>query len=257
VDIHTGGLEILDTLTDEWRELLQQVAADDLYSRPEWLVAHLRAYSPKAKMAALTLRQHGILGAIFPLVLEKGTFGGLPARKLRMPLSVPGACNELMMAPDMDQVTALRAIWDELGRLTLRKFQKADPAVLQRFYELEASGWKGQEKSAILCDPRSQRFFDNVAKEAEILGYLALYFLELDGNAISAHFGLNYRGCYYAPKIAYDEKYRQYRVGHLIVSKILRDCAKDGNLGIRHGSPGRVENGMDQKITHQDLPVHF
>jgi len=301
LDVQTGGLELLDSLADEWRELLQEVSADDLYSRPEWVLAHLRAYSPKAKIIVLTLRQHGALRGILPLVLEKGTFGGLPAQKLRMPLSMPGASNELVIAPDMNQETALHAMWDglksfsgwhvlelpsvyentvmehmsqlaqsegyhtgqwaltpipwltlaerdieklppsstlrsrlrqgerrlnELGQLSLRKFETADPAVLQRFYELEASGWKGQAKSAILCDPRSHQFFNYVARESEAFHYLMFYFLELDGKVISAHFGMNYRGRYYAPKIAYDENYRQYRVGHLILSKILRDCDK-------------------------------
>jgi CelD/BcsL family acetyltransferase involved in cellulose biosynthesis len=117
---------------------------------------------------------------------------------------------------------------NELGQVSLHKFETADPATLQRFYELEASGWKGKAKTAILCDPRSYQFFNDVARDGEAFGYLVFYFLELDGKVISAHFGVNYRGRYYAPKIAYDENYRQYRVGHLILSKILRDCTKQG-----------------------------
>jgi CelD/BcsL family acetyltransferase involved in cellulose biosynthesis len=39
---------------------------------------------------------------------------------------------------------------------------------------------------------------------------------------------MSYRGRYYAPKIAYDEAYREYRVGHLILGKIMRDCAEQG-----------------------------
>jgi CelD/BcsL family acetyltransferase involved in cellulose biosynthesis len=267
------------------------------------MLAHLRAYSPKANVVALSLRQSGNLSLLVPLVAENGIFSGLPARKLRFPLSMPGACSELLMAPDINQEGALDAVWEALkslpdwdvlelpsvyektvmerlsrlaqregyhtgqwalpplpwitltgrdieklppsstlrsrlrqgerrlndvGTLSLHTFHRADSGVLQRFYDLEASGWKGQEKSAILCDPRSHQFFSEVAQESEKFGYLVFYFLELDGKLIAAHFGLNYRARYYAPKIAYDENYRQYRVGHLILSKIMRECAKQG-----------------------------
>ena len=303
MEIETGGLETFERLADEWRDLLQKVSSDDLYSRPEWMLAHLRAYSPNVRALALTLRRSGSLRVLVPLVRQRGSFSGLPARKIRLPLSVPGACNELVMAPDVDQDASLRAVWqalkslpgwdvlelpsvyentaimalsrlaqsegyptgqwplppipwltlagrdtaklppsstlrsrlrqaerklNELGSLKLQMFERADPAVLQRFYDLEASGWKGKEKSAILSDPRSLQFFNEVAQQAEKFHYLMIYFLELNGKLISAHFGMKYRGRYYAPKIAYDEAYREYRVGHLILSKIMGECSQFG-----------------------------
>jgi CelD/BcsL family acetyltransferase involved in cellulose biosynthesis len=301
--VERGGLEIIDRLADEWRDLLQRTSGDDPYSRPEWMLAHLRAYSAKANVVALSLRQSGNLSLVVPLLAENGTFSGIPARKLRIPLSMPGACSDLVMAPDINPEDAVHAVWEglkslpdwdvlelpsvyentvmerlthlaqkegyhtgqwalpplpwitltgrdieklppsstlrsrlrqgerklnELGNLSLHTFTRADSGVLQRFYDLEASGWKGQEKSAILCDPRSHQFFNEVAQQSEKFGYLVFYFLELDGKLIAAHFSLTYRQRYYAPKIAYDEDYRQYRVGHLILSKIMHECAKQG-----------------------------
>jgi CelD/BcsL family acetyltransferase involved in cellulose biosynthesis len=303
MDVETGGLEIFDRLADEWRDLLQKVSGDDPYSRPEWILANLRAYSPNARIAALTLRRGRDLSVVFPLILEKGPFSGLPVRKLCMPLAMPGARTELLFTPEVGEEAALGAVWEtlksfpgwdvlelpsvyeatpiarlsqlaqiegyqtgqwalppipcltlagceiaklppsstlrsrlrqaerrlnELGNLSLKSFERADAAVIRRFYDLEAGGWKGKEKSAILSDARTLQFFDEVAREAERFGYLRLYYLELNGKLISAHFGMNYRDRYYAPKIAYDEAYREYRVGHLILSKIMRDCAQQG-----------------------------
>jgi CelD/BcsL family acetyltransferase involved in cellulose biosynthesis len=87
---------------------------------------------------------------------------------------------------------------------------------------------KARKKSAILSDPCSLQFFDEAAREAQRFGYLRLYYLELNGKLISAHFGLSYEGRYYAPKIAYDAAYREYRAGHLILRKIMTDCAQQG-----------------------------
>ncbi|HEV2304692.1 MAG TPA: GNAT family N-acetyltransferase [Candidatus Acidoferrales bacterium] len=308
MDLQKGGLDVLAGLRAEWQELLQGLSDDDPYSRPEWILAYLRAYSPAAKVISLTAREGGALAAVLPLTLENATFSGLPARKLRVPLPMPGATAELVLAPGVDQDGAVRAFWESLkrlpgwdvlelpsvyegtpaerlcrlaesdgfrtgslgmppmpyiplggepgkgrdteklppsatlrsrlrqaerrlsaqGDLRLRRFEKADPNLLQRFYELEAGGWKGKEKSAILNDPRSRQFFSEAAFEAGKLNYLSFYTLELDGRLLSAHFGLIYKGRYYAPKIGYDEGYRQYRPGHLIVREILRDCAQRG-----------------------------
>src|SRR5260370_29134078 len=117
MDVETGGLEVLERLADEWRRLLEQVTGDDLYSRPEWVLAHLRAYSPDARISALTLRHSGDLKVLLPLVWETGSLSGLPARKICMPLSVPGACNEAVTAPDMDSVESLKALWDAVKSL--------------------------------------------------------------------------------------------------------------------------------------------
>jgi CelD/BcsL family acetyltransferase involved in cellulose biosynthesis len=115
-----------------------------------------------------------------------------------------------------------------LGTVRLRRTDKATPEEIQRFYEMESSGRKGQGSGAILSDPSRQQFFDEVIKEAQRFNYLCLYNLELDGRSIAAHIGFTYRGRYWAAKSAYDEKYRDYAPGHVIVKAILRDLVERG-----------------------------
>lgn len=110
----------------------------------------------------------------------------------------------------------------------LQRVEKADSQSLRRFYELEASGWKGGEHTAVQSHVDTQRFYDEIALAAERFGYLALYFLEIDGSTVAAHLGLNYHGRYLVPKCAYDERYRELAPGHLIVNSILQDCAERG-----------------------------
>ncbi len=97
-----------------------------------------------------------------------------------------------------------------------------------RFYALEASGWKGREESAIANDPTRLRFFNELARAAAQYGYLTLCFLEHSGRAIAADFGLTYSNRYSAPKCAYDDQYKQYGPGHLLVNAVLGDCAARG-----------------------------
>jgi CelD/BcsL family acetyltransferase involved in cellulose biosynthesis len=313
VETLTGGLELFTQLGDEWREFLGRVQNDSPYWRPEWILAALRAYSPHAKVVVVTVRRRGCLCAILPLLEERGKFAGLPARKLRAPLTtvgvgidIPCAVSESNLPAGREEAIALiwnalkaRKHWDvlelpsvlegaaverlsalaekdghpsgnwtipliaffaipqgptakkdlekyprhpklrskvrqretklaALGSVRLLRTEKNGANDLQRFYDMEASGWKGKEKSAIISDPRSHQFFDEVTREAEKSGHLCLYTLELDGKAIAAHIGFNYRGRYWAAKSTYDENYRDYAPGHLIVKAILQDCSERG-----------------------------
>jgi CelD/BcsL family acetyltransferase involved in cellulose biosynthesis len=114
------------------------------------------------------------------------------------------------------------------GPLVLHQFAKADPAVLQRIYEVERSGWKGREGSAITCNPDTRQFYDEIAQEAARFGYLSLYLYTLNGRVVAAHFGLAHRGRYFLPKPAYDESYSQYSPGQLLMHAVLADCVRRG-----------------------------
>ena len=114
------------------------------------------------------------------------------------------------------------------GSLKLRRFDSADDGVLNEFFRLEASGWKGRRRSAIACSPATVRFYREIARAAAAAGYLALYFLECDGRYIAAHFGLEYRNRYYSAKVAYEDGFAAYSPGHVILAEILGDCLRRG-----------------------------
>ena len=117
---------------------------------------------------------------------------------------------------------------EEQGTLACKHFSAADPEALQRFYDLEASGWKGEEGTAIQCNPPTRQFYDLVAQAAARDGYLSLDFLELNGKPIAAHFGFNLRGHYFLAKAGYDEAYRRQGPGQLLVHEILSETPQRG-----------------------------
>ncbi|HET9837392.1 MAG TPA: GNAT family N-acetyltransferase [Candidatus Angelobacter sp.] len=117
---------------------------------------------------------------------------------------------------------------EEQGALSLKHFSTADPAALTRFYDLEASGWKGAEGTAIKCDPRTLAFYNSVAVAAAVHGYLSLDFLELNSKPIAAHFAFNFRGRYLLAKAAYDESFRRFGPGQLLVHSVLSETSGRG-----------------------------
>jgi CelD/BcsL family acetyltransferase involved in cellulose biosynthesis len=160
-----------------------------------------------------------------------GSWGTPPIAFLAIPQG-PNALKELGNYPRHPKLrskvknreTKLAAI----GTVRLTRLEKAHPQDIQQFYEMEAGGRKATSSGAILSDGSRQQFFDEVIKEVQAFNYFCLYRLELDGRPIAAHIGCTYRGRYWAAKSAYDEKYRDYAPGHVIVKAILRDCAQRG-----------------------------
>lgn len=116
----------------------------------------------------------------------------------------------------------------EGGAISFRRTERADPAWLERFYRLEASGWKGRRGTAIAADPRTRAFYDRIAAHAEAEGMLAFYSLERDGEPVAMHFGLVHGGRYFLPKPAYDEAFASCSPGQLLMEDVLTDCIDRG-----------------------------
>jgi len=140
----------------------------------------------------------------------------------------------------------------EQAPLRFYRLDTADADALERFYQLEASGWKGQVGSAILCKAETRRFYDEIAQSAARFGYFGLYMLEWKGQLLAAHFSLTYKDRCYSPVVAYNENFKEFAPGHLIVSEILQDC-------LARGISGYDVTGQDQewkmKWTTEARPV--
>lgn len=302
---HHGGVEILDRWAEPWRELCSEAVDDQPFYRPEWIAAHIRSFTPQAKVLLLTVAAGGRLELVLPLLEERAWFCGLPVRRLRAPVNghscrfdavrrrgmdghrtIEAAWNCLQKSPDWDFLefegvpvpgtlsslvdaakrdgfltgeivmspnpylpipsdpvalrelpvnkklrSQLRGIHHQMmekGELRLRCMNTADRDALQKFYALEAAGWKGASGTAIATSAPCRRFYDEIAHWAGSLGLLSIYRLEWNDQLLAAHFGLTYNGRYCSPKIAYDEAFGKWAPGHLIVGEILRDCAARG-----------------------------
>ncbi len=117
---------------------------------------------------------------------------------------------------------------EEIGPVQLRRIENADPAELDRFFALEASGWKGRNGTAILSDPAQDAFYVELARETAARGYFTLYSLECVGEPVAMQFGMTLNGRYHLPKVAFDETKAEFSPGHVLMQEIIRDCAERG-----------------------------
>ena len=113
-EVHHGGIELVERLAAEWRELCLESPGDEPFYHPEWIEAYLRAFAPSAKLRVITARAGGRLKAILPLTPSREYFSGLPARILRSPSNVHSCRSDLVRGAGASGDAAAMAIWNHL-----------------------------------------------------------------------------------------------------------------------------------------------
>jgi len=99
---------------------------------------------------------------------------------------------------------------------------------LEEVFAVEASGWKGRRGTAIASRAKTTRFYSDVASWAAQHGWLRLSFLRLDGRAIACDYAIAFDGAWYSLKSGYDEEYRRFGPGALLLHEQLRNCFESG-----------------------------
>jgi CelD/BcsL family acetyltransferase involved in cellulose biosynthesis len=122
---------------------------------------------------------------------------------------------------------------------------------------IEASGWKGEEHTAIVSEPKTERFYRAIARWARHEGWLRLVFLRVGTRPIAFHLALEQDRVYYLLKGGYDEAFRRYAPGKLLAQLTLRrafDNAFDRYEFLGGPEPWKLE-WADSVATLQNLRV--
>lgn len=308
LEVKTGGLELLEHLEGPWRQLALKANAVP-FLMPEWIRAHVQAFSPGDELIVIAVLQAGEPVAILPLVRKWVWFHGLHLCQLTGAANAHSVMFDVLCVPGASGEHAVRKIWPAIrplknwhvlqlpsiptdgaaqqileqaanegfatytdvdadspilhpqpgadGRLdpqfaTSSRFRHelrrgtrrlesllcakpelvrrvhANRAALERFYALEASGWKGSRGTAIQCSPETALYYRQITGIADALGCLNLHSLEKDGRMIAACLGLEVADRYYGLKMAYDDEFRSCGPGHLILAAVTEDCINRG-----------------------------
>lgn len=101
-------------------------------------------------------------------------------------------------------------------------------AALEDAFAIEASGWKGDEQSAIAQDAGLEDFYTKWAALAAERGWLRLWFLRLDGRRVAFEYDVEYKGVLYCMKIGYDPKLHPYSAGQILKAAVLERAFAQG-----------------------------
>ncbi|WP_336958256.1 GNAT family N-acetyltransferase [Sphingobium aquiterrae] len=137
---------------------------------------------------------------------------------LRSDLAADAYWEAHVRAKKRKEIRRLQKRLAELGALESRTL--SDPADLPRwcsdFLALEASGWKGQEGTALSCTPGDMHFFRAATAAALAAGRLHFLRIDLDGRAIAMLVNFGHGDGAFSFKIAFDEQLARFSPGVLI-----------------------------------------
>jgi CelD/BcsL family acetyltransferase involved in cellulose biosynthesis len=101
--------------------------------------------------------------------------------------------------------------------------------LLSAMFDLEASGWKGRDRTAILCSLADTRFYTGLAFAAAEAGALRIALLKEEGRLLAFEYCIVADGIVAAMKVGYDESRAKLQPGHLLALMNIRDaCATPG-----------------------------
>lgn len=120
---------------------------------------------------------------------------------------------------------------DELPGVQLTTTQNG-PELEERFeafLDVEASGWKGTLGSgtAIKLDPSLRSFYHSLTRTLSAAGKVSINTLTTDGKCIAAQFCLLQDDTTYILKIGYDEGYKRYAPGNLLMDLLIKRSMDD------------------------------
>ena len=161
--------------------------------------------------------------------LEGGTSLGVLERLEEPPGSyvrIQGTMDEFRAGLGDNFRRNLRKSGNRLGRepgvaIRLLGGKEADPAELDRFLALEASGWKGREGTAIAADPTLAPFVRALVGRLAAVGWLEWHFLEIGGRIAAGHLGARFGKSLVLLKIAYDEAFSRLGPGSLLFERVV------------------------------------
>lgn len=129
----------------------------------------------------------------------------------------------------------MRRQWGQLGKLGRTSYevarQPADVrARMEEFLLLEASGWKGKKRSAMLSDRLRAAFAREAVYNLAEIDAARIHTIDLDGKAIASMIVLMMNGEAYTWKTAFNEDYGRYSPGKLLVVQITEWHLDDANI---------------------------
>jgi hypothetical protein len=101
---------------------------------------------------------------------------------------------------------------------------------MEEFLALEASGWKGRKRSAMVMDRLHSAFAREAISNLAAIDAVRIHTLDLDDRAIASMIVFIMSGEAYTWKTAYDESYARFSPGKLLASELTEWHLDDANI---------------------------
>lgn len=158
----------------------------------------------------------------------------LTSARLRSPyVALEGTWDDYERGLSRSRRKALRRGWTRLERegrvdIEIVDGSEALDIRLAEAFAVESSGWKGDMGTAMASRPDTRQFYTDIAHWGAQQDVLRLAFLRLDGCAIAFDYALQQHGVWYSLKAGYDDGFRPFGPGALLLRGELERAFDDG-----------------------------
>jgi hypothetical protein len=187
---------------------------------------------------------------VLPDIRLNGTFARMAravALGRNLPVAVANPLQRPMLQSEEDAVAYLgrtvssshmremRRQWRQLGELGTAIYAVARQpddihARFEEFLAMEAGGWKGKRRSALVTDRYHTAFAREAVSNLAAIDAVRIHTIDLNGKAIAATVVLMMGGEAYTWKTAYDEAYARYSPGKLLMVELTEWHLDDANI---------------------------
>ncbi|KQS95132.1 MULTISPECIES: GNAT family N-acetyltransferase [unclassified Rhizobium] len=141
----------------------------------------------------------------------------------------------LRQAISRSHLKELRRQWNLLEKLGKVSYHVArQPGEIrvrmEEFLALEASGWKGRQRTAMVLDRYRAAFAREAITNLSEADSVRIHTLDFDGKAIASMIVLMMAGEAYTWKTAYNEEYAKYSPGKLLLAELTEWHLDDANI---------------------------
>ncbi len=103
----------------------------------------------------------------------------------------------------------------------LEHWEQIEP-LLPAVYDVEASGWKGRESSAVKQSPSTLGFYNRCMRHWAERGWLRLFLLQFAEEIIAFQITVLHEGVLYQLKVGYEERHAKLSPGQVLQLQLLR-----------------------------------
>jgi CelD/BcsL family acetyltransferase involved in cellulose biosynthesis len=140
-----------------------------------------------------------------------------------------------MSSNDRNHLRRKEKLLDRKGKVTFEIFNPEPHCIndsLDEIVRVEATGWKGQRRTALAFDQSLRCFFYTYAREANRQGFLRLCLLRVDGKVIAGQIAVLYANRFWLLKVGYDEEWAEYSPGVLLTHAVIGHAYQEGLEGV-------------------------
>ncbi|WP_232664573.1 GNAT family N-acetyltransferase [Pseudonocardia sp. TRM90224] len=216
---------------DNWHSFLYGPLAEDADAAAELIEQAMRAGRMTVELGHLRSADADVAMGI----AEKGGFTVKRSVMQRSPYVAISGTFEDHMAGRASRFTArLRQLRRKLDKAGDVSFEVHDGSaistatgsesldtLLAETFRVEGLGWKSQNGTAILSDPRTARFYTEVARWAAREGLLSIALLRLSGRVIAAEYALVDGRSHYGLKVGFDPEFRTFGPGFILANELI------------------------------------